>query len=561
MARDMRRQTLFLLLILMLAAALRFYDLTYQSLWGDEAHSIYNAKGVDLHFMSAPLVDATHSMFVNPHPGALDTILACIRNEGTPPLYFLALAGWIVALGSSDLAVRSLSAIFGVLGVAAFFLLGRSIFRDSRRALLGALFVAASPLNIYFSQEARAYMLANLLATSCSWLLLCAVSRRARVAPWVAYGLAALAICYTHYFAALVLGAHLLYLLVHERQSLRPWLLTMWGVGLLFLPWYLAGLSTQMAVWTGYFAATRSSAGILLSGTAAGLRYILDSLVLGPMYSRAMIGPATKLSIEAMWLALVAIGAIRLLRAGDKKPVTFSLLLTLVPLAVITSFGLKNGTLWYMNPRYHIWESSGLFLLAAASITSFRRAAVRAVLACAICLTSLAAAPYHFYPMVFHSAYVKPDFRGAAKVITNSQEPRDVIVVNIPGHMIPLNIYYRGGLRQVGMGESETYKLRERLDYYTRDRDRVWLLVGLGTLGYGDEKITAFLDRRYPQKSVWDLPGLRLTLYSRGGPGAGTGTRRGETANVSYQGHTWAEGQRGSGSRASEPQQCCTEAA
>ena len=517
MARDMRRQTLFLLLILMLAAALRSYDLTYQSLWGDEAHSIYVAKGVDVHFMTAPLVDATHSSFVNPRPGPLDTVLACIRNEGTPPLYYLALAAWIGAFGSGDLAVRSLSAVFGVLGVAAFFLLGRSIFRDSRRALLGALFVAASPLNVYFSQEARAYMLANLLATSCSWLLLRAVSRRARVAPWVAYGLAALAICHTHYFAALVLGAHLVYLLVHERQSLRPWLLTICGVGLLFLPWYLAGFRTQMATLTGYAGAGPSSAGVLLSGTAAGLRYILDSLVLGLMYSRVMISPATKLSIEAMWLALVASGIILLRCPGDKKPVTFSLLLTLVPLVVITSFGLRNGILWLMNPRYHIWESSGLFLLAAASITSFRRATVRAVLTCTILLTSLAAAPYHFYPMTFNSPYAKPDFRGAATVITDSQEPRDVIVVNIAGHMIPLNIYYRGELRQVGLAESESYKLRERLDYYTRNRDRVWLLVGLGTLGHGDEKITRFLDRRYPQKSVWDFHDLRLTLYSRDG--------------------------------------------
>ncbi len=525
MARDMRRQTLFLLLILMLAAALRFYDLTYQSLWGDEAHSIYNAKGVDLHFMTAPLVDATHSKFVNPHPGPLGTILACIYNEATPPSYFLSLGAWMAAFGSSDLAVRSLSAIFGVLGVAAFFLLGRSVFHDSRAALLGALFVAVSPLNIYFSQEARAYMLASLLTTTCSWLLLRAVSRRARVAPWIAYGLASLAICYTYYFAALVLGAHLLYLLVHERQSLRPWFRTMWGVGLLSLPWYLAAFNTQMATSLGYAAARPSSAGLLLSGTVAGLRHILDSLVLGPMYSRVMIGPAMKLSIEAMWLALVVIGIIRLSRAGDKKPVTFSLLLTLVPFVVITSFGLSNGTLWYMNPRYHIWESSGLFLLAAASIAGFRRATVRALLTCGVCLTSLAAAPYHFYPMIFYSAYAKPDFRGAANVITNSQEPSDIILVNVAGHMIPLNIYYMGELRQVGLAKSDAYRIRERLDYYTQNRDRVWLLVGLGTLGHGDEKITAFLDDRYPQKSVWDLHDLRLTLYSRDGPGAGTGTR------------------------------------
>ena len=514
-----RRERLLLTLIILLAAVLRFYDLTYQSIWGDEAFSVYAAKGVDMHFMTASLVDATHRKFVNPRPSPRAVLRACIRNEGTPPAYYVTLSAWLLAFGSGEFAVRSLSAVLGVLNVAAVYLLARRLFRDPAPALLAALFMAVSPLGIYFSQEARAYILANLLVIVSSWLLLRAVESGRRAGPWLAYAASAAALCYTFYFAGLVIASHFVYLLIHERRSLRPWIYAAVFAGVLYAPWLLIGFRTQMAVSSGYAPPGPSSTGALLAGHLRLVRYIFDSLLLGPMYSRAMIGNGTKVAVEIFVLGLAATACVRLTRRGLGGAVTFPLLLALLPLAVISAFGIHKGTFWYMKPRYHMWEAVGIMLLAAGAVATFRPAA-RATLAGAVCLFSLAAAPFHFYPGVFNWSHSKPDFRAAARIIASGQRRGDIVLVNIAGHMIPLNYYYTGGLRQVGIAETGRYDLIATLDRYTRKRQRVWLLVGLDTRGHGDEEITAFLDGRFPKKTTFDLRKLRLTLYRRG-PGGG----------------------------------------
>jgi hypothetical protein len=73
--------------------------------------------------------------------------------------------------------------------------------------------------------------------------------------------------------------------------------------------------------------------------------------------------------------------------------------------------------------------------------------------------------------------------------------------------------------RQVGLAETGRYDLTEMLDRFTRNRKRVWLLLGMDTLGHGDEKITSFLDERFPSKDTHRLRGLDLTLYARETPG------------------------------------------
>lgn len=511
----MKREHLALLAITALAAGLRLCCLTSQGLWGDEAFSVYGARGVDMRFMTASLVDATHRNFVNPRPTPRAVLKSCLRNEGTPPAYFAALALWMRVFGGGDFACRALSAVMGVLAIPVVYLMGRRLFRHADAALLAALFMTVSPAALYYSQEIRAYSMANLLALASSWLLLRALDEGNRVAPWAAYAAASLALCWTFYFAALTLFAHAVYLCAFDRRGLRPWLLAMAFVGVCYLPWLALGFRGQMAVSSGYSQqGPASPVEFLLTGTGS-LRYILDSLVLGPMYSRILIPDAARRSVELGLVALLAAGVIRLRRAGEGGAAAFALLLTFAPLAVILALGGARWTLWYMKPRYHLWEAAGVLLLAAGTIATFRRPAARAASAIALCAFSLAAAPYPFYPGVLNSDHAKEDFRGAAAVIAAREERGDLILVNIAGHMIPLNIYYRGGLRQVGIAECGRYDLRAQLARRTEKRRRVWALIGEGTRGHGDRVITAFLDERFPEKKEFPLRGLSLTLYAR----------------------------------------------
>ncbi|MFC2023772.1 glycosyltransferase family 39 protein, partial [Chloroflexota bacterium] len=127
-----------LLLILLLALGLRFYGLDAHSLWNDEGTSVAIAR--------------------------LDPI-SIARNAALdihPPLYYWLLSGWVRMLGTSEAAVRSFSALLGVLLVAVTFALGHRL-AGRGVALLAALLSAIHPFQIYYSQEARMYILLALL--------------------------------------------------------------------------------------------------------------------------------------------------------------------------------------------------------------------------------------------------------------------------------------------------------------------------------------------------------------------------------------------------------------
>lgn len=126
--------------ILLLAAVPRFYQLSGQSLWADEGNSVALVQ---------------HSFGEIARRTAFDI---------HPPLYYWLLKGWTVLLGQSEIGLRSLSAMLGVLLVYLVGVLGTRLF--SRRVGLLAAFIAAlSPLQVYYSQEARMYMLLAVLAT------------------------------------------------------------------------------------------------------------------------------------------------------------------------------------------------------------------------------------------------------------------------------------------------------------------------------------------------------------------------------------------------------------
>src|SRR5437899_1954089 len=74
-------------------------------------------------------------------------VLAGVRADTHPPLYFLLLHFWIRLFGESDLALRSLSALFGVLALPVIFAAAARL-AGRRVGVLAALFSALSPWQI-----------------------------------------------------------------------------------------------------------------------------------------------------------------------------------------------------------------------------------------------------------------------------------------------------------------------------------------------------------------------------------------------------------------------------
>jgi 4-amino-4-deoxy-L-arabinose transferase-like glycosyltransferase len=109
--------------ILLLAAATRFYRLDYQSLWSDEGNSVVLARA------------------------GFGEIAARTAFDIHPPFYYWLLKIWVSLLGESEFAVRSLSAVLGLLLVVVIYALGSRLF-NARVGLAAAFVAALSPFQV-----------------------------------------------------------------------------------------------------------------------------------------------------------------------------------------------------------------------------------------------------------------------------------------------------------------------------------------------------------------------------------------------------------------------------
>ena len=100
-------------------------------------------------------------------PGEL---LARLKLDSNPPLYYLILHAWMGAFGASETAVRGLSIVGSVALVASVFLIGRRLF-GTETAAIAALLLAVSPIQVFYSQQARMYTLLSVAALLSSYFL------------------------------------------------------------------------------------------------------------------------------------------------------------------------------------------------------------------------------------------------------------------------------------------------------------------------------------------------------------------------------------------------------
>jgi len=213
-------------LVLLLAAALRLGGLGEKQLWVDE------------------LIQADHTA-----GGTVARVLRELRVDVAPcPLDYLAQHLSFGLFGRSEVAARLPAALAGIAAVAAIYGLGAALL-GRRAALTAALLLAVYPLHLQYSQEGRPYSL-FVLFTLLSWLALAKAMRGGGLRRWAGYGLAVLALLYTHYHAWLVLAVQAVFVAAapagpadaQPEPTRSPgrwwWFGASAGVALaLFLPW------------------------------------------------------------------------------------------------------------------------------------------------------------------------------------------------------------------------------------------------------------------------------------------------------------------------------------
>jgi mannosyltransferase len=298
--------------ITVLGAVLRLSTLNLQSFWFDEAFT------------------PTHVL----HASLFKTLHAVTRTENSPPLWYVVeWLDWRI-LGDGQVALRLPSALAGIALVPVGWGIGAEL-AGRRAAVATAALLAACPVFVWYSQEARVY---SLYALTSAVAILCflRVLRAPTSGRLAAFALAGAVALLTHYFAVFLLFGMAVWLLVRPqtRRASVPALAGIGVVGAALVP-LIAAQGGRNTSWIGQWA--------LSSRLEAIPQYFLTG------YSGAPLGHGIELLVALPLLAAIALGLWRMLEpasvrdggmadAGHRRGGAIALWLTacgfLIPLAL-----------------------------------------------------------------------------------------------------------------------------------------------------------------------------------------------------------------------------------
>ena len=389
-----------LLLAILLGFFLRLHNLESVPLRGDEAFSV-------LYWADLPVSES---------------LTRIAHGEPHTPLVYLVARIWRHIVGGIDsvFALRLLSALGNLLGVAAMYALGARLSGVKSIGLVAAWMFALHPFEIWHSQEFRNYGYWAGMSATTLWLGLRLIERGGRL-DWFLYGLAACfttLTIYTEPFSLIALACFAIIERRGDRRFLRRLLLLQAGIGSLLVIGFaliqvLPGFATSYPGLVQAFSLTDY------------LTRFVPALVLGTTipFDMSAVGLALSLAVAVAGFVLFRL---------CKRQFRFVALAALMPLLLL---GLVSSHYNLFHPRY-VLSAAPAFVLAlalgsfglAAELRRFiplRRGALGLLLLAPWFVLALATLQAHYNDPAFRRA---PAWDELGSFLNARVEERDLVI-------------------------------------------------------------------------------------------------------------------------------------
>jgi uncharacterized membrane protein len=227
------------------AIILRFSYLDTKVFWHDEIYTELRVSGYkNIDPMNARLgriLSKKELLFFQgvSEDKTINDTLSSLSEDVHTPLYFILLKFWQDLWGNSITAIRSLSAVFGVLNLPALYLLTRQLFKSEQTAKITTSILAISPIFIRYSQDARPYSLWTFSAIISSCLLVKALNKD-DIKNWFYYAISIAITSYSQLLSFYIYLGHFLYVLVIEKtnfKTIAKYIISSVIGVILFIPW------------------------------------------------------------------------------------------------------------------------------------------------------------------------------------------------------------------------------------------------------------------------------------------------------------------------------------
>jgi mannosyltransferase len=381
--------------LVVIATVIRIIVINDQSFWQDEALTAYEAQ--------------------LPFGAMLNTV---VHVETTPPLYFVVIWAWAHVFGNGQIALRSVSMVAGVALVPLSFLAARDLV-SPRAGMFAAAFVTFNPFLIWYSQEARAYML---LAALCGASFLFFV--RARRHPstrnlvwWAVWSSLALT---THFFAGFLVAPEALWLLWSARSRLA-------GAAVAVVAIVQVAMLPFALIDTGHGVGWIAHAPRKVRLSQAISEWGVSILYRRTTVNQGLLGGAALLAIAAL---LLAIGGTRRTRLGAAVAGVIAAFVWVAPLVL----GLLGHD--YFLSRNVIPAVVPLAVGLGAVCAAPRARPLGAALAVAL----IALFVYATIQVQTKPYLERPDWRAVAHALGPATVPRAILAAN-GQTAVPLKIY------------------------------------------------------------------------------------------------------------------------
>lgn len=334
------------------------------------------------------------------------SIPGLLRQDGSPPVYYMLLGLWIRLFGDGVAATHTLSLVFGLAAIPLALFAGRAVFGRSA-GLVCAVLASLDPFLTYYAQETRMYELEAFLSILVAWSYVEGILRAKRW--WVAVFVLSVAfLALTHNWGLFLCVGLAGATVIVARERLRLFALAAAAVAVLYVAWVPILLS-QVAH-TGAPWSTRPNLHDLLF--AAG----------------SVIGG------DASYLVLLLIGGAALVPIvkrgrGAERTIVLSLA-TMTAVTVGVAFVASQvSPAW--TARYFAVIAGPVLLLAAEGITRARGLGVAALIAI----------------VVVWAGYTTHDDKENARGITHGVQPyltKGELIISTHPEQTPVLRYYLG---------------------------------------------------------------------------------------------------------------------
>ena len=394
------RYTQILISLTVVGFILRFYNLSFNSLWLDEAATFNMSK-----------------------PGFFE-IWEISRNTDFHPPLFHWIEHLMLFIGQSEFVLRAVPALLGILTIPVFYLLGKE-FYDKNVGIISAALLTVSYFGIYYSQEAYSYSLVLFIFSLVILFYLYAL-RTDKSTWWVIFGISSAIAFWTHYYVFVGLGVIYLHAIITRAGDLKKNIRQAKNLLIALCTTFILSLPLLFIVGERFFK---------LTGTPPTYG-VLGPVLIQETFIRFSGGYSSLNSIIALiYLVLMVVGVL-FLYTRDRNKLLFSAMFLILPIVISVLISSRMT----MNPRYLIYLLPVFFVLVALSYpVIFRLVPNRNLLYIALALVFIINTPVL---AEYYSGYTKEDWRGVAGIVQSKTQDGDMVVL-VPNYMMmPMDYYY-----------------------------------------------------------------------------------------------------------------------